>query len=93
MSSYDMPHIIAQWEADQYFFPIDEIHPEALKASSRFSLYTCINNIYSAGENLRLSRNAFNQAVDIITADIDKKHQIPYFGVVLKDGCCIKVTK
>ena len=75
------------------FFVIDDIHPEALDASSRLSLYSCINNIYSVGDNLRLSRNFFNQAVDIIAADVDKEHHISYFSVVLKDGYCIKVTK
>ena len=41
-------------------FAIDDIHPVILEASSKFSLCSFINNIYSIGEKLRLSRNGVN---------------------------------
>ena len=68
--------------ADIYFV-INDIYPEALESITRFSLYSSISNIHSIGDKLRLSRNGVNQIVDIIAVDVDKKHQIPYFIVVL----------
>ena len=64
-------------------FIIDDIYPEALESITRFSLYSSISNIYSIGDKLRLSRNGVNQVVDIIVVDVDKKHQISYFSIVL----------
>ena len=75
------------------YFASNNIHHDALEASSRFILCSSTNNIYSVGDKLRLSRNDVNQVVYIIAVTVDKKHQIPYFSVVLKDGHCIKVTK
>ena len=74
-------------------FASNNIHHDALEASSTFILCSSTNNIYSVGDKLGLSRNGVNRVVYIIAVTVDKKHQIPYFSVVLKDGHCIKVTK
>ena len=66
-------------------FAIDDIHPVILEASSKFSLCSFINNIYSIGEKLRLSRNGVNQTVDIIVVDIDNKHQKEFLSPLDED--------